>query len=221
MKAKISEIFKSIQGEGVYQGQEQAFVRFYGCNLKCVFCDTKLNSYSEKTVEEVFEKICSFDEVASVSLTGGEPLLNWKFIKLLSPFLSESGKLIHLETNGVLYNNLKEIIDFIDIVAMDFKFPSSTKNPEVWNEHKEFLKVALKKEVFVKAVIGKDTTCEDVFESIKIIKELKANIPFILQPENPFENFLIPKLTHFEEIYKGKDIDVRILPQLHKMLDIK
>lgn len=221
MKAKISEIFKSIQGEGVYQGQEQTFVRFYGCNLKCVFCDTKLDAYSEKTVEEVFEKICSFDSVASVSLTGGEPLLNWKFIKSLSPLLSGAGLLIHLETNGTLYNNLKEVIDCIDVVAMDFKFPSSTKNLEVWKEHKEFLRIALQKEVFVKAVIGKDTTCEDVFESIKIIKELKANIPFILQPENPFENLLVPKLTHFKDIYKSKDIDVMILPQLHKMLDIK
>ncbi|MFA5272013.1 MAG: 7-carboxy-7-deazaguanine synthase QueE [Candidatus Omnitrophota bacterium] len=221
MKAKISEIFKSIQGEGIYQGEEQIFVRFYGCNLKCSFCDTKLDSCKEKTVEEVFKEICSFDSFASVSLTGGEPLLNWKFIKLLSPFLSGAGKSIHLETNGILYHNLKEIIDCVDVVAMDFKFPSSTGAGEFWNQHREFLKIALQKQVFIKAVIGKDTTCEDVFESIKIIKELKANIPFILQPENPFENLLVPKLTHFKDIYKSKDIDVMILAQLHKMLRIQ
>lgn len=221
MKAKISEIFKSIQGEGIYQGEEQIFVRFYGCNLRCIFCDTKLESYNEKTVEEVFEKICSFDSSAAVSLTGGEPLLNWKFIKLLSPLLCSAGKSIHLETNGILYHNLKEVIDCIDVVAMDFKFPSSTGAGEFWKEHREFLKIALQKQVFIKAVIGKDTTCEDVFESIKIVKELKANIPFILQPENPFENLLVPKLTHFKDIYKSKDMDVMILPQLHKMLGIK
>ncbi|MFA6281689.1 MAG: 7-carboxy-7-deazaguanine synthase QueE [Candidatus Omnitrophota bacterium] len=221
MKTKISEIFKSIQGEGVYQGQEQVFVRFYGCNLKCAFCDTKLDSGNEKTVEEVFGEVSSFDGVTAVSLTGGEPLLNWKFIKLLSPLLSGAALRIHLETNGVLYNNLKEIIACIDVVAMDFKFPSSTKNLEVWKEHKEFLKIARQKEVFIKAVIGKDTTCEDVFESIKIIKELKAEVPFILQPENPFENLLVPKLTHFRDIYKSKGMNVMILPQLHKMLDIK
>ncbi len=205
----------------MYQGESQVFIRFYGCNLRCSFCDTKLDFYTEKTVEETFKQICSFENFASVSLTGGEPLLNWKFIKLLAPRLSEIGKPVHLETNGILYNNLKEVINCIDVVAMDFKFPSSTGLCELWKEHREFLRIASQKEVFIKTVIGKNTTNEDVFESIRILKELKADIPFILQPENPYESFLQPKLKYFENIYKDKNINVKILPQLHKVLGVK
>lgn len=221
MKAKISEIFKSIQGEGIYQGQEQVFVRFYGCNLNCSFCDTKIDSYTEKTVKEVFEEICSFSSFSCVSLTGGEPLLHWEFIKLLSPLLSRINKTVYLETNGVLYDNLKEVIDFIDVVAMDFKFPSSTGGFKLWRQHREFLKIALKKQVFIKAVIGRDTSYEDVLESIKIMKEIGTNIPFVLQPQNPFESLLAFKLKDFEDIYKKDGIEVKTLPQLHKVLGVR
>ncbi len=53
MQAKISEIFKSIQGEGPYQGINQVFVRFFGCNLCCRFCDTKPNSFALKDTQEL------------------------------------------------------------------------------------------------------------------------------------------------------------------------
>jgi organic radical activating enzyme len=126
MKAKISEIFKSIQGEGVYQGTEQVFVRFFGCNVHCSFCDTRLNNYSEKTVEEVLKDILLLGECGAVSLTGGEPLIYADFIKILAAGLKASGKTIYLETNGILHENLKEVIDLTDVIAMDFKLPSST-----------------------------------------------------------------------------------------------
>ncbi|MCM8763078.1 MAG: 7-carboxy-7-deazaguanine synthase QueE, partial [Candidatus Omnitrophica bacterium] len=76
MQAKIAEIFKSIQGEGIYQGREQVFVRFYGCNLKCQFCDTPLTHYEELRPEELLNRINIFGvDYHSLSLTGGEPLL--------------------------------------------------------------------------------------------------------------------------------------------------
>src|SRR3989338_2525852 len=200
MKAKISEIFKSIQGEGIYQGQEQIFVRFFGCNLNCRFCDTKLSFFQEVALEELLSQVNSFGNCHSLSLTGGEPLLQIGFLSALAKELKHKGQLIYLETNGVLPGHLAKIIEYVDIVAMDFKLPSSTGQKSFWVEHKEFLKIAKDKEVFIKAVVGKDTSIEDIKTSLAIIKEEAENTPFILQPENPFEEELENKLENFKKL---------------------
>ncbi len=221
MKAKISEIFKSIQGEGLYQGQEQVFVRFYGCNINCSFCDTKLTDYQEKSVDEVLKATLSYGGCDCVSLTGGEPLLYADFVKSLAAYLKSAGKEVHLETNGIIHDGLKKTIDFIDVVAMDFKLPSSTKLTAFWREHEEFLKVALLKKVFIKIVIGVNTHTQDILKSIEIIKKINVSIPLILQPENPLENTLVQKLLDFKDVCSAEGINVGIMSQLHKKMNIK
>ena len=221
MKAKITEIFKSIQGEGIYQGVKQVFVRFFGCNLSCSFCDTKQSFYEEKTLGEVIEGILTHKDYHSISLTGGEPLLQIDFLKELAKFLKKESRIIYLETNGILCGHLEEILDYTDIIAMDFKLPSSTKMRSFWKEHKEFLKVALRKEVFAKAVIGKATLTEDIRKAIEVIKTVKKDLFFILQPQNPFEDLLEAKLINFEKICREQNINARVIAQLHKELGVR
>ena len=48
-KARIADIFSSVQGEGIYAGEPQVFVRFYGCKYNCRFCDTHLSAYNKYT----------------------------------------------------------------------------------------------------------------------------------------------------------------------------
>jgi len=221
MKGNISEIFKSIQGEGLYQGDEQVFIRFFGCNLQCSFCDTKLRNYSQKSVLEVLQEVRSHSGCDCVSVTGGEPLLQIDFLTELAKELKNDGKAIHLETNGVLYKDLSKVVNFIDTVAMDFKLSSSTGMRDFWREHREFLKISQEKEVFVKAVIGKDTLIEDVRIALAIIKEVDRDLFFVLQPENPFEELMEKKLNYFEKTCKQAGINVKIMPQLHKMIGVK
>ena len=221
MKAELVEIFKSIQGEGLYQGKEQVFVRFYGCNLKCSFCDTKSLSYNKEELLSIMKKINILEDFHSVSLTGGEPLLQIEFLKQLVKTLKQDKRRVYLETNGVLYQNLGEIIDFIDIISMDFKLPTSTNDRVLWEEHTEFLKIALKKEVFIKAVIGLNTSEEDLIKCLNIVKKIKPDLVFVLQPQNPHENQLKSKLEIFEKICKQHKINVKILFQMHKKLGIR
>ena len=223
MKAKISEVFKSIQGEGVYQGIEQVFVRFFGCNLKCRFCDTKLSFYKELTVEQALQEIESFGTgFHSVSLTGGEPLLQVDFLKSLLKELKKRNVIIYLETNGVLYNEFRKIVDYIDIVAMDFKLPSSTGLDDFYLEHTKFLKLGLSKDIFVKAVITKSSELIDLKRTVEILLKFKKNIPLILQP-NYFEwdEILKEKIENFKSYCLEYLSDVRVIPQLHKILGIK
>ncbi|MCM8799951.1 MAG: 7-carboxy-7-deazaguanine synthase QueE [Candidatus Omnitrophica bacterium] len=221
MKARVSEVFKSIQGEGIYQGISQIFIRFYGCNLNCRFCDTELRSYQEYDVDTLSKKINSFDgNYHSVSLTGGEPLLQIDFLKEFLPRLKN--KKIYLETNGTLPDRLSKIIDMVDIIAMDIKLSSSTGLNDFWEEHEGFLEIALKKDVFVKTVICNSTELKDLKKAIKLMKNFNKDIPFVLQP-NHFEldSVLMEKLFKFKEFSLRFLRDVRIIPQLHKFIGVK
>ena len=159
MKGKIAEIFDSIQGEGIYLGEKQLFIRFFGCNLDCKYCDTKLNFYKEYTPEELFKELKSFkDNYHSLVFTGGEPLAQKDFLKEILKLSRARGHKNYLETNGTLYSELQEVIELVDIVAMDLKLPSSTGQRQLWEEHRKFLEIAVEREVFLKSVVCFSTT---------------------------------------------------------------
>jgi len=225
-EAKISEIFSSLQGEGVYVGVRQLFVRFYGCNMSCVFCDTKADSFETFTAPALMKKILEYREpYHSLSLTGGEPLLQADFIE---SFLSSRKKFckkpVYLETNGTLPRELSRVIDGVDIVAMDFKLPSSTSDTVSWPVHEKFLKIAAKKKVFVKAVITHKTDPGYLLKMTKIVKKIDASIPIILQPvTTPLESERITdkSLGRFKKIIKKATGRSEVIPQMHKMMGIK
>ncbi len=223
MKGRIAEVFESIQGEGVYFGEKQIFVRFFGCNLACQFCDTKLYGFIEYGPEELLEKIKSYQgKYHSVSFTGGEPLLQKDFLKQALRLTREHGYKNYLETNGTLALNLKEVIDYVDIVAMDVKLPSSTGMDNFWEMHRRFLKIASSKEVFLKTVICQSTQADDLNETIKLIKKIDPGIILILQPNSNEKNIpFSEKLEDFLDTCKRERINVCIVPQMHKILGVE
>jgi len=223
MKARITEVFESVQGEGLYLGEKQIFVRFFDCNLRCSYCDTKPNIFTEYEPTELFEEIKLYgNKYHSVSFTGGEPLLYKDFLKETFKLTSEYGHKHYLETNGTLYSELGELIDHIDIVAMDLKFPSSSGMGNLWHMHKKFLKIAVKKEVFLKAIICCDTKEEDLMEAISIIKEVSPTSILVLQP-NSYEDrgVLDKKLSRFRIISSQQNIVTCVIPQIHKVVGIR
>ena len=223
MKAKIAEIFESVQGEGLYLGEKQIFVRFFNCNLSCSYCDTKLDRFMEYEPKELFNEIKLYrDKYHSVSFTGGEPLLYKNFLKEILPLTSKHGHKHYLETNGTVFFELEEIIDKIDIVAMDLKFPSSSGMGNLWNLHRKFLKIAMKKEVFLKAIICQATAENDLMEALGLIREVSPSSVLVLQP-NSYENqgVLNEKLAQFKEIASRNKVTVCIIPQIHKLVGLK
>ena len=229
MKAKISEIFHSIQGEGKYTGYEQVFVRFFECNIRCAWCDTPhsigdtTRRFREYGLEELMAEVRDlWPDCHSVSLTGGEPLVQKDFLKTFLPFLKKEGMRSYLETNGILDGPLAEIIDGVDIVAMDLKLPSSTKCRPYWEEHAAFLKVARQKEVFIKAVISSGTQKEDVARSVELIRGVDPNIPFVLQP-NYFEhrNGAMDRCLDYQDYCRQYLSDVKVMSQMQKVWKIR
>ena len=111
IKIKVSEIFTSFQGEGPYVGTPATFLRFYGCNLNCPWCDTDISTYELLSVDDVAEIILTqmeFNNIKTLIITGGEPTVQMDEIKRLIKELPEDIK-IQMETNGSLFEYIPEI----------------------------------------------------------------------------------------------------------------
>jgi organic radical activating enzyme len=235
-KAPVYEIFFSFQGEGLYTGFPQVFLRFAGCNLKCRYCDTSYSIEISKKAkylssDEILKEIYSvyiknksvFNRLdidkPSISITGGEPLIYVDFLKELLPKILRNGFSIYLETNGTLPKNLKKVIAFCNVVSMDFKFTSECCKA-FWTEHRKFLKIA-KNKVFVKCIITENTKLQEIKKSAKLIKSVSKKISLILQPS------IEKNIPNIQDLYKFCSQARKIHPntylmiQMHKVYKIK
>jgi len=221
-KGKIAEVFSSVQGEGLYFGEEQIFVRFFGCNLKCKFCDTPLDHFTEYEPKELLEELKLYNNHHTVSFTGGEPLLQKYFLRDTLELTRKAGYKNYLETNGILHSALEDVIEYVDVVAMDLKLPSSTGLSDFWQHHRRFLEVASKKETFLKMVVCHSTNEEDVREGLKLIGAVDKYLILVMQP-NSSEDYqqMHDKLERFKGIANENGITACIIPQLHTRIGIK
>ena len=219
-KIRIKEIFKSIQGEGPYVGYNQLFIRFCNCNLKCNYCDTDFldgTNFEEYDVEGLLKRVDEFKNYHSISLTGGEPLLSTAFLK---HFLPRVEKKIYLETNATLAEKLLEIKPFVDIISADIKLESATGINSM-KFHDNFFANCNGVETFAKIVFNNKITDEEIIQCCELGK--KYNLELILQPE--MKNDKMTVTTEFAttvlEKFLEKHDNVRLIPQVHKFLDVR
>ena len=238
MKVPVTEIFFSYQGEGLFVGEPQIFLRFCGCNLFCDYCDTpaarcvKTGTYKLLSVKEIKYKIDklykkhkkAFDSCFKkgvVAVTGGEPLLYTDILKVLLPLLKKK-YIIYLETNGTLPGAYNKIKKYVDIVSMDVKYPSACRK-HYWQEHEDFIKSA-KKNVFVKAVMTNKTKYSEIKKSVDMIKKVSLNISLVLQPVSKLGTVSAPgkaKLKKWHLYCKRHLKNTFVIPQMHKVWNIK
>lgn len=227
--ARIIEVFRSIQGEGRYAGLPQVFVRLFECNMHCVWCDTPHSigdgkrEYKEIDIQALLSQVEGlFEGCHSVSITGGEPLLQDEFLQDFCRALKKSKKKVYVDTNGTLPLALKRMIKDVDIIAMDLKLPSSTKDKAYWKEHLEFLRIARRKEVFIKLVVSLETKADEIIKAAKLVASVDPKILLILQP-----NYLDLKKGVVEQCLVHQQAcarylkDVRIMPQVHKFMKLR
>ncbi len=248
MKTNLSEIFSSIQGEGPYVGERHLFVRFCGCHRECIFCDTNTERTetvmvesdpgsgsleqvpNPLSVEQIMELILKVDRKKTnhrISLTGGAPLLQAHFLRELLPHLCAEEYSIYLETAGDLVPQLKSIIEWVDIVAMDVKLSSVTKEPNTFPAHWQFLKTCrdFDVDVFVKMVLSAETNDGELIEAVKGIKKSGgADTLVVLQPmTKAAKTDAVPsgeQLLRWQDKVSSILPNVRVIPQTHKMLEM-
>jgi 7-carboxy-7-deazaguanine synthase len=101
-RLKITEVFRSLQGEGNAVGFPTVFVRLTGCPLRCQYCDTAyaFSGGEWMTLDAILERVASLQAV-HVCVTGGEPLAQPNCLPLLT-LLCDAGYHVSLETSGAM-----------------------------------------------------------------------------------------------------------------------
>jgi 7-carboxy-7-deazaguanine synthase len=232
-ETEISEIFSSLQGEGPYLGVKQIFVRFGRCNMHCGYCDElekmQEGKFEVRSIGFFFGEIdaleCFGGPHHSVSLTGGEPLFYPAFLESLLPKLKERGLKTYLETNGTLPRELARVIRWTDVVAMDMKPASSTGDRPFDREHAEFLREAVRKDVFVKVVVTPATRPEEIRACVETVRSINPKLPFVFQPLTDAFGINVDALALVEKtlfpMAKESLYDVRVIPQMHKIWGVR
>lgn len=121
----VHEIFASIQGEGRDTGKPTIFIRLFGCNVHCSYCDQPQNKCDsvKMSIEKIINKVRTFKYIHNICITGGEPLIHKDVMSLVYE-LQSMGYKVSIETNGTIPlppTNYRRSYRYV----MDVKTPSS------------------------------------------------------------------------------------------------
>lgn len=208
MKLKVTEIFKSVQGEGLEMGVPSVFVRLSGCNLNCAWCDTRYaweeGGYVD--VDEIVRRVREF-WAENVVITGGEPLLQTAGLEELVSRLRER---ITIETNGTIEPSeyLKEVVD---VWAISPKLSNCGKRVEYdlsW----------------IKELEGKRYLKFVILDPYSDVEEAKDFVEFhglqdeeiVLQPDGREEDYVGAVRKLFEYV-RDTGCRFRVMLQLHRL----
>ena len=210
-KYKVNEIFLSIDGEGYRTGLPVVFIRLYGCNLNCSYCDTRYSceqqEYKEMSLYDILVKVLSYG-VPRVTLTGGEPLIHPGVKDLIKSLVANDIE-VNIETNGAV--DLDEFIEFKYnskvVFTMDYKCKSSGMEDKMILSNLEFLqpKDVIK---FVVSNYNEMAKMEFILESSKC----KAQ-PYV----SPVFGAIEPKEL-VDYVLDNKLNNVKVQVQLHKII---
>lgn len=225
---RISEIFKSIDGEGITAGFPAIFIRTYGCNLRCSYCDSLYalegNDYTEMSVDEIIDTINKkYPGSTHVTITGGEPLLQDELHKLIVRLvMNTSVELINIETNGAVRLNdfmLKcrkyrdeefdstLIIEDRVIFTMDWKSISSGMHKAMLKENLPWLG----ENDVLKFVVGSE---EDLNQMVDVIKTNQIDAHIFVSPV--FGNIEPKEIVEY--LLKNNLNNIRMQLQMHKFI---
>jgi len=190
---KVVEIFYSIQGEGAHVGVPSIFIRLYGCNLSCGFCDELLHKgeYESFSFDEVLGRIKAYPSM-NVIITGGEPSIY--DLNGFIEFLQAHMYTVSVETNG--YN-------FSNIVSANW----ITYSPKDWDLIEKFGFDE------IKFVVGKNSLVEKIVE-------FKSYKPIFVQPQNNADSPNKENVQFCVDFVKSHPQFI-LSVQLHKFLGVE
>jgi len=248
----VAEVFSAIQGEAALVGERQVFVRLTGCNIRCAYCDQpealervagpcRIERTAGRRDWSVEASPLGFDRVVdavgllwgqlphhSISLTGGEPLLQGTRVERLVERFASHGWPVMLETNGTLLPPLRRVGSQVDYISMDLKLRSVDGELVAPTTQAKFLAESLASgaTTWVKVVIGADTDHDEFDAAIAMVAAASAERPtpveVFLQPVTPFGTVATaPMPEQVLELHERAlriHPRVRVVPQTHKAI---
>ncbi|OGD13579.1 MAG: hypothetical protein A2V76_06540 [Candidatus Aminicenantes bacterium RBG_16_63_14] len=202
---KTTEIFASVQGEGLRQGEPTIFVRLAGCNRRCGFCDTKKawRGGREMPVEKIVDEVGRLRRgvpAAWVCLTGGEPLA--QDVRSLVLRLHEEGLKVQIETNGTFPPDPRA------------DWHTVSPKPPDFDVHPGFVRRARE----VKLVVCRALTLDDV-RTVRAV--FPRAIPLILQPQSNASWSRKKAFKILEDSYRSGLGGIRLSVQLHRVYGLR
>ncbi|MEW6605778.1 MAG: 7-carboxy-7-deazaguanine synthase QueE [Thermoproteota archaeon] len=236
-RAKLSEIFTSIEGEGILFGTKTMFVRLAGCPLKCYWCDTPyalpLDSGSDYSIDEVKDLVSKnlHPNTYKVNFTGGEPLIQHEVVIELAKFVRDKGIKTYLESACYDSERFAKVLPHIDLVKIEFKLKDSKVVDEkhydiLLRNELDCLDMAITngKTTYIKVVVTNSSSLKEFKELVREVFRVAkpAEIAgFIIQPSYKIDEPTLDVLFGFyDAVYPFYD-QVRVVPQLHKIIGVR
>jgi 7-carboxy-7-deazaguanine synthase len=237
-RVQLKEIFTSIEGEGPYFGTKTLFVRMSGCHLRCYWCDTTdalaMNSGNSFSVDEAKDLIIKElqPNTYKINFTGGEPLIQHEAVAELAKFMKQNKDIrTYIESSCFDSIRFAKVIPYIDICKIEFKMSDSQVV-----DHKNYndlllneimcLKIAIMqdKATYIKIVVTDSSNIHEfrnLTEKIFEYAEPGNLVGFVIQPCYGANQPGLEKLLSFYDcVYPIYD-EVRIVPQLHKLIGVR
>lgn len=208
---KISEVFTSIEGEGLFAGRPAVFVRTYGCSLNCAWCDTKYanegGKYDEMTTSEIVNKVLDTG-IGNVTITGGEPLLQTDIAELVKKLRMKRIN-VNIETAGSVDISTLPFLGRATI-SMDYKLPSSGMMDKMVISNFRYLS----RYDVLKFVAG---SAEDLAEAKNVIELYR---PICRVFVSPVFGMIKPEEI-VDWLIKNRYSTIRLSLQLHKIVGVR
>ena len=204
---RVTEIFRSIQGESTHAGRPCTFVRLTGCPMRCVWCDSEYTFTGGEYValNNVMEQVRAFD-CKLVEVTGGEPLAQREAFTLIERLCSEGFEVL-VETGGYVST---EDVDPRARIILDVKCPASGEEARNHWPNLERLRADKDEVKFVITNFADWTYALDIIRRYELSKRARA---VLISPA-----WDTVDLKDMAEWVSTSGLDVRMQLQLHKYI---
>jgi 7-carboxy-7-deazaguanine synthase len=230
-KGYLNEVFHSVQGEGLYAGARQLFIRLSGCSVGCDYCDTE---FGAPRFIDVYGKLMPnptepSDLLAnvsagvdlklfhSISFTGGEPVEQLDFLTESAKLFKQAGCTLFLETSGYKHEELKVLKPFFDIFSIDIKMCRKD-----WRENLDKLLPILKylgeDKYYLKVIFDEENTEAEFKDLAKCLVKTGVKSVFAQSVDNK-ANF--NRIDKVQMLFSIEGIELFYRPQIHRFLGIR